>query len=190
MSNVFFTSDTHFGHEGILGFRTAFTTVREMNECLIDQWNAVVKSGDRVYHLGDFALWRRGDEGGLIDLCNRLRGQIYLIRGNHDSAAEHRLVRGRFVWIRRLEGLTVEKQFMVMCHYAMRTWDRAHYGSWQLHGHSHGGLAQLPGYKQMDVGVDCHGFTPISFEQVRAVMATKTFAPVDHHTEELAAKSA
>ena len=31
-------------------------------------------------------------------------------------------------------------QLVVLCHYAMRVWDRSHYGSWHLYGHSHGNL--------------------------------------------------
>ena len=52
----------------------------------------------------------------------------------------------------------------------MRVWDRSHYGSWHLFGHSHGAL---PGYGlSLDVGVDCTGFKPISLEQVAEKMAT------------------
>jgi calcineurin-like phosphoesterase family protein len=53
---------------------------------------------------------------------------------------------------------------LVLCHYAMRTWNRSHYGAIQLYGHSHG---NLPGDSQScDVGVDCWGFRPVSLEEI------------------------
>jgi len=53
---------------------------------------------------------------------------------------------------------------VVLCHYAMRTWDRSHYGSYHLYGHSHGKL-ERHGWS-MDVGVDCFDFYPVSLRQV------------------------
>lgn len=58
---------------------------------------------------------------------------------------------------------------IVMCHYAMRVWDRSHYGAWHLYGHSHG---RLPPSEElsMDVGVDTHDFRPYSLDEVYAHM--------------------
>lgn len=53
--SIFLTSDTHFGHDKIIEYcKRPFATSEEMNEAMITRWNAVVKSGDDVYHLGDF----------------------------------------------------------------------------------------------------------------------------------------
>jgi len=53
---------------------------------------------------------------------------------------------------------------IVLCHYAMRTWNRSHKGAWMLFGHSHG---ELNGDSQsMDVGVDVHGFRPVSIKEL------------------------
>ena len=54
-SEVFFTSDTHFDHEAIIWLcNRPFTCVEEMNDKLIENWNATVGPGDTVFHLGDF----------------------------------------------------------------------------------------------------------------------------------------
>jgi hypothetical protein len=54
---VWFTSDTHFGHTNVIKYSgRPFADVNEMNEKLVLNWNAIVKPGDVVYHLGDFAL--------------------------------------------------------------------------------------------------------------------------------------
>ena len=80
--NLFFTSDTHFFHEGIIKFcKRPYATVEEMNETLIRNWNETVPENGTVFHLGDFAFggWREW-----MSDYNRLNGKIYLILGNHD----------------------------------------------------------------------------------------------------------
>lgn len=72
-------------------------------------------------------------------------------------------------------------QRIVLCHYAMRVWDQSHYGTWHLHGHSHGTLPDIKEMLSCDVGVDCWNFTPVSMEQLNAHMAKKIWKPVDHH---------
>lgn len=83
MSETWFTSDTHFGHKNILEYEKdarPFTTVEEMNETLIDNWNATVSQRDTVYHLGDFAFGRDN-----IGIASRLNGIKKLVMGNHDT---------------------------------------------------------------------------------------------------------
>lgn len=79
----YFISDTHFGHENIIRYcDRPFGSVDDMNAAMIQRWNAVVCTMDRVYHLGDFALgpkslWRSYREA--------LNGQIVFVLGNHDT---------------------------------------------------------------------------------------------------------
>lgn len=51
----------------------------------------------------------------------------------------------------------------------------AEYGS--LYGHSHGTLPDDEAALSFDVGVDCHNFYPVSYEEVKAVMARKKWTP-------------
>ncbi len=79
---------------------------------------------------------------------------------------------------------------MVLCHYAMRTWDKGHKGTWMLFGHSHGtlgsyGVDRDVEFKTMDVGVDTHPeFRPYHIEEIRKIMDTRVALQVDHHNEE------
>lgn len=91
-AQLWLISDTHFFHERILNFkvsedgpfiRPGFESVEEMNECMIERWNRLVKPHDHIYHLGDVAL---ACPNGLFQkLMLRLKGVKRLVRGNHDK---------------------------------------------------------------------------------------------------------
>ncbi|MBY7146876.1 metallophosphatase, partial [Levilactobacillus brevis] len=91
----FFTSDTHFFHKDLLGDSDfaprPFASVDEMNQTIIDNWNARVAETDTVYHLGDIALYFtkpaiKSDET-VFNVLSQLNGHLELIKGNHDSRA-------------------------------------------------------------------------------------------------------
>ena len=108
MKNIWVISDTHFQHANILTFKESetgklvrgslFDNEDQMDECMMDNWNSVVKPGDKVYHLGDVFF---GNKESFIKLWKRLNGQKRLILGNHDDAkffAKHELVAKIDVW--------------------------------------------------------------------------------------------
>lgn len=177
---VWFTSDTHYCHAGIVKFASRpFADVGEMDEAMVHNWNAVVRPGDLVYHLGDFAFCP-GDRAAKI--ASRLTGQKYLVFGNHDKRLrKHRPFVDQWLWTRDLSEIDVDGQKIVLCHYAMKVWNRSHHGAWQLYGHSHGTMRDDPHALQLDVGVDCWDYMPVAFETIRAHMSKKTFKPVDQH---------
>ena len=70
--HIWVTSDTHFNHANIIKYcNRPFSSVEEMNETIIANWNKVVSQGDTVYHLGDFAL---GDKLLVLVLLECLNG--------------------------------------------------------------------------------------------------------------------
>ncbi len=181
MSKLFFTSDHHFGHANIIKFcNRPFKDVDEMNEVLIERWNEKIKKNDHVYHLGDFGMTKNKEMIGRI--LDRLNGKIYLIAGNHEGAANghHK----KFQWIKDYYELKVPDpdcyngvQRIILFHYAMRVWRGSFRGNWHLYGHSHGGLADLPDQNCFDIGVDCHDFYPLSYDEVKAIMKAKNWKP-------------
>ena len=87
MKNIFFISDTHFGHANMLKFTNydgtlmrPFNSVEEVDELMIENWNNVVKPNDRIYHLGDVCYHC----GNRDQIMSRLNGKKVLIKGNHD----------------------------------------------------------------------------------------------------------
>jgi calcineurin-like phosphoesterase family protein len=173
--STLFTADTHFGHANIIRYcQRPFRDANHMNEVLIARWNAVVKPTDTVYHLGDFGT------GPVVRLVRpRLNGTIRLILGNHDKIRleEADLFKG----IDHLKLVDVGGQRVVLCHYAMRTWQFQSKRAWQLYGHSHGNLPDDPSLLSLDVGVDCWDYTPVAMHQLHAAMNKKQWRPIDQH---------
>lgn len=191
MTRTFFTGDTHFGHANVIKYANRpFASVEEMDEAMVANWNAVVGDHEDVYHLGDFAFYKKV-ERVLAVLC-RLRGRKHLIFGNHDKT-HRRDERFLKLWETTRDFAEIKiadptahdgkSRRIVLCHYAMLVWNKSHYGTWQLHGHSHGTLQDDPRALRLDVGVDCWGMAPVSYEVLRERMSKKTWVPIDHHGE-------
>ena len=153
---IYFTADTHFQHKNIIKYcNRPFFNIEEHDETLIDNWNKVVKDDDIIYHLGDFCF---SDHNKIL---RRLKGKIIFIKGSHDKWLTHPYI----------INLVIDKKPITLCHYAMRVWHRSHYNSWSLFGHSHGNLKGQG--KSFDVGVDCWGYKPISWDEVKFIMTSK-----------------
>lgn len=190
MADIYWTSDTHFGHRNIIKYsKRPFATadeiardeihpeaVEKMDAHMIAQWNGVVQPEDTIYHLGDFSFHRDHEKSQRI--LDRLNGHKHLCPGNHDSDMATRL-RG---WesVAHYRELRVEGRNIVMLHYGMRVWNRSHKGALQFYGHSHG---TLPGNSQsLDVGTDCWNYTPVGLGAILARLATlPPYRLPDHH---------
>lgn len=86
---IFVVSDTHFGHKNFINFKDEkgnrirpFSSIEEMDELMVENWNKVVSVSDIVYHLGDVYFgdgWKH---------LSRLKGKKRLILGNHDEGKD------------------------------------------------------------------------------------------------------
>jgi len=164
-----------------------------MDRILIDNINSVVQPDDTLYHLGDFCFPKKKVIWGLTARQYRERikcKNIILIYGNHDpklgSPTREQFCR---IFNKTADILEIplpsthyidkKKVPIVLCHYAMRTWVKSHYFSWNLCGHSHGNCKEaLPsnftGGTCLDVGVDVWNYFPINMDQISEVMKWKT----------------
>lgn len=182
----YFTSDWHFGHEGILRHEPVtrpFASVDEMNEALIERHNSVVRRSDVVYCLGDVAMGKIAES---LPLVSRLNGRKILVPGNHDrvfSGAKEKM-RKRFMheYQRVFDAIALEcfdtvlgHEFQAMlCHFpyegdshgedryaTLRPEDR---GLPLIHGHVHSAW-RING-RQFNVGVDANDFLPVSEDEL------------------------
>lgn len=174
----FFTSDTHYGHANIIKYcNRPFSNTDSMNDVLVDNINKKVGPGDVLWHLGDFAM---GGELNVREFRDRLKcKRINLIIGNHDN----RKVVHKYQLFENIYDLFEYKGevSIVLCHYAMKVWNKSHHGYYHLYGHSHGTLPDDQNSNSFDVGVDCHGFQPLSIAEIKEIMSKKTPQPIDHH---------
>lgn len=184
MSEIFLTSDEHYGHRNIIDYcRRPFSSTDEMRETLIKRHNKKVPNSRNylTIHLGDM-FWNSLTRGECADILFRLHGRHAFVYGNHDEAMERdEWLRSQFDFVvgaNKTSGVHIISYNHVkisLCHYAMRVWERSHKGSWMLYGHSHNELPVVG--KSFDVGVDGHNFEPWSLEEVAARMETLT----QHH---------
>ena len=164
MHNTWFTADTHFEHALLAHkYRPEYETVQDMNEGIIKRWNQIVRPGDTVYHLGDFA-WYHPE-----DFVDRLNGRIHLILGNHDSM--NKWQREMFASVQDVKWLGAKELKLssgfFLSHYAHRTWRQKEFGSVHLYGHWHG--TQPDFGLSMDVGWDRFG-RPVSLDEIVTLM--------------------
>lgn len=186
MSDTWFTSDTHWGHANIIRYSNRpFSSVEEMNEKMLQEWNKLVKPNDTVHHNGDLAFMQLPK---LKNYLWRHNGNIELVLGNHDKDVmknrNELLKQGKITRIDHYRELKLPGcPMIVLFHYGMRVWNKSHHGSILLYGHSHGSLP--PHGLSVDVGVDCKEITseyrPIHLDEVLKYMSKREQAVVDHH---------
>lgn len=186
MSNTYFVSDFHFWHTAILKYSSRnFSSVEDMNEALVNNWNAIVKPEDLVYDLGDVSFGKYTETKMLLQ---RLNGKHHIILGNHDKVIINN--KNEFINSGVIASIQDYKELkikgippIIMMHYPLRSWNKMHYGSIMLHGHTHNSLKPIG--KSVDVGVDSKyihdEYRPTSLEEVLNYMKDRQFEAVDHH---------
>jgi len=203
MKNVYFTSDTHYGHKNIVrgtsewevnegGQRTRdFDTMEEHNETLVKGINALVKEDDELWHLGD---WSFGGHANIKVFRDQLNCKnINLVFGNHDQNIEPygSVYRKCFSSVQYVKQLSFKidsmksgkygKTNIFLSHYSHQVWDKHHHGALHLFGHSHGTLKGMG--KSMDVGVDTNNYYPYHLDEIIDIMRGKEIHNLDHHNE-------
>lgn len=173
--NIFFTSDTHWGHANIIKLcGRPFKDVEEMNEALISNWNKVVGPTDIVYHLGDFCF---AGSAAWHSLLGQLNGRIHLIIGNHDEKNLRQGYESLFESIVPQARLFIEGYNVYLNHYPFMCYPGYKPYTIQLFGHIHSSPNKFDGLdaviakkslqpSQYDVGVDWNNYAPISWREV------------------------
>ena len=176
---VFFTSDTHFGHNGILNYcNRGYNNIDEMNAGLIEKWNSVVGKDDFIFHLGDFAF---GGSELWLNTLRALNGNKILILGNHDIKNFRKPYENMFQYVGGEAFIIIEDQQIYLNHFPYLTYNGVFREKpiWQLFGHVHTNQNisdnigrdffrlkfLLP--SQYEVGCDLHDGYPISYNFIK-----------------------
>lgn len=172
MADLWFYADPHFGHDAIRTYcERPFKSTKEMDEELLYRYNAMVKQGDDVIFLGDFAFRNHNK------YLAQLPGNKTFVFGNHDKMAEATLRNfSRVVGSRRCPGIiemSVGLYAVTGSHFPMASWNASHYGSMHVHGHCHGRMPEPEDMLRCDIGVDVWGFAPVNFELIRRKLTAR-----------------
>lgn len=183
MTKTFLIADNHFGHKNIVNFTSSdgsklrdFESSEEMDEHMVDRWNATVSPSDRVYMLGDMVIKRSS-----IPILGRLKGRKILVRGNHDifKMNDYAPYVDDIVAIRKLDNY-------YLTHVPIHPDSIPHWCSGNIHGHLHSGRVKYqeeksylwgqikisrtkidPRYKCVSVE-HLKDYAPVNFEEIRA----------------------
>ena len=170
---IYFTSDTHFGHNRNFIYEPrGFSSIEEHDQIIIKRWNSVVQPLDIVYHLGDAMLGADHEYG--LNCLRQLNGHIYMIRGNHDTDT-------RWVEYCSLPNVVplgwaeiIKHEFgkSYLCHYPTETSCLENMAPIKnhlvnLHGHTHSPhkFEHNKPY-QYNVALDAHNCYPVSLEEI------------------------
>jgi len=168
--NRFVISDTHFGHTNSWEkFKLAdgsplrpFTSNEEMDETMIERWNAKVKQQDTVYHLGDVVINQKS-----LHLVSRLNGRKILVRGNHDIFKDKQYTE---VGFEQIHGVRVFVDKFILSHIPLHPDCVTGRFRVNAHGHLHANRVQLPDGsidpRYISACVELNNYEPVSFEEL------------------------
>ena len=182
MSEIWLVSDIHFNHDKEFVYsERGFSSVKEMNEAIVERWNEVVKKDDIIYNLGDFAM---SDIQLSIPYIKALNGNIKWILGNHESEKKVSAIceaNPNIQIIGWADMLKYEKKYFYLSHFPTLTSNTDDSHLWHrvinLHGHTH----QKTNFLYPDnpfiyhVGVDSHNCYPVNIEEVIADIKNRYF---------------
>ena len=166
---VYFIADTHFGHENIIKLANRpFSSVEEMNQKLIENWNRKIKGNDSVYMLGDMFFRCKESE----NILSQLNGKKFLLVGNHDSSWLSNVDASKlFISVNGLLETSIGDVGATLCHYPLVTWKHQK-KTYMIHGHIHADtnsdywhiLCSNP--RILNAGVDINNFEPVTLEEL------------------------
>lgn len=171
MSNILFIADTHFYHNNILKYENRpFSSIEEMNERLIDNWNSRVKTNDKIFMLGDFMFAHKNK---LPELVSRLNGYKILVMGNHDQLSPLTYINAGFSEVYRYP--VIFENFYILSHAPIYINSNMPYAN--IFGHIHSN----PSYKDYTRQSICvsverkhMNYYPISFNEIKELMESST----------------
>lgn len=174
MSNVFYVSDLHLGHDHVSEIR-GFSHYAAHDEWMVDRWTSTIGKKDTVFVLGDIAV-NRVDYA--LAIFADLPGEKHLVAGNHDPAhpmhyrgfnRNFKKFADVFATVAPFRMRKVNNFPVMLSHFPYESrgdgWERqgSRYNEWRLpdlglpllHGHTHG-TERAHGH-MFHVGIDAWG---------------------------------
>lgn len=141
----YYIADLHFGHGGLNNRmdNRKFESVEAMDEYMIAQWNSRVRRNDEVVILGDFAIYKHGEQ--VNQLLTRLKGRKTLILGNHDEFIDKKDFRSEllekitpYIELNDNKRKIIISHYPIMCYNGQYRYDsEGNPKTYMLYGHVH-----------------------------------------------------
>lgn len=174
MTDTWYISDLHLGHEKILAFNPflrPFKTIEEHDEAILENINKTVKDNDTLWIIGDVSV------GGQrkMELIRRLKscnGIKKLVLGNHDPNGIELAEQGVFssihgAWNDGTRG-------WILTHIPVHPDNLGTRFAANIHGHMHDSTIKDPRY--LNVSCEQVGCTPINRDEVKSRLAAQKSA--------------
>ena len=151
---VFIIADTHFSHKNIIKYcNRPFSSVEEMNNVMLNNWNNTVGKNDLVIHLGDLYLGKKSEAREFLP---KLNGRKILIMGNHDQWSEAFYRECGFETVSRFP--IVYNNFFLMSHEPLQLSETTPY--FNCYGHVHNDAKYVDNDTSKCFSVERINYTP------------------------------
>lgn len=182
-NNIWLTSDLHLNHKNVIEYNNRpFSSVDEMNEKLIRNWNETVPEDGIVFDLGDLCF---GGSSVWNELIPQLHGKHYLILGNHDFKNYRDGYSKYFELVTQQMYIQVDGISVYLNHFPFLCFGGAYreqHNVYAIHGHTHfrkninileynkdiKRIIDFAFPSQYDVGVDFNNYKPISWCELKS----------------------
>lgn len=154
-------SDLHFGHKNIIRYsERPYTSIPEMNDRLVDNFNSCVGENDISIWVGDVAFMRDDAANEILSHCN---GYKILVVGNHDFY-KGRLKQLNFDETHFLYTLEHPDVDLVFTHYPIE--EGLPWPYINVHGHIHNNSHAYETPQHINVCCEFHDFKPVPLETI------------------------
>ena len=155
------------GHKAIINYcNRPFSSVEEMNNTLIKNWNSVVNKHDKVIVAGDFALCGKDK---IIEIGQKLNGKKTLILGNHDRASIKTYYEAGFEFVSQYP--IVLDEFYIISHYPKYVQPKGIYSNIYAHVHNDETYLDCTA-RSFCVSAERINYTPIDFNLIKERMSS------------------
>ena len=168
MEKIYLSSDLHFNHNKPFIYEPrGFSSIEEMNEGIIKNFNAILTWEDTLYLCGDQMLGMDMQAG--LALLRRLNGNKYLVIGNHDTDNRIQAYResGIFIEVQPQYRIKYKGRSYLITHYPTLVENCGEFNNViNIHGHTHSAnhLSEIP--YCYNVNVDAWNCMPVELDYI------------------------